>query len=110
MTTKNQTDSDGTGKKETPASRARGRGFFFCLCRSGRAFAARPLRSEFVADGSAIGARLARIARDAARLRDRREDRRQILGMGEVTAPHADVDAVGLAHRERRVEDRTSGE
>src|SRR3546814_16500214 len=81
MTTKNQTDSDGTGKKETPASRARGRGFFFCLCRSGRAFAARPLRSEFVADGSAIGARLAWLARDAARLPDRREDRRQILGL-----------------------------
>src|SRR3546814_6609923 len=29
---------------------------------------------------------------------------RSILGIGEVAAPHADVDAVGQANRERRVE------
>src|SRR3546814_6177981 len=46
-------------------------------------------RSEFEADGAAIGARLAGVARNAARLGDGREDRRQILRIGEVAAPHA---------------------
>src|SRR3546814_15261105 len=89
-----------TSTKKNPAFPSKDRVPFLSGRKEQARSSAPPLtRSEFEADGAAIGARLAGVARNAARLGDGREDRRQILRTGEVAAPHADVEAVGQADR-----------
>src|SRR3546814_13325963 len=94
-----------TSTKKNPAFPSKDRVPFLSGRQEQARSSAPPLtRSEFEADGAAIGERLAGVARNDARFGAGREDLRQILRLGEVAAPHADVEAAGNADRERRID------